>query len=188
MRVFDFDNTIYDGESPYDFYAFSLRYNPSAIRFIPPLAYYGLRYSKEKSTLGELEHAVSRYLKRYLTSFDDVDGMVSAFWDTHMHKIKHWYKPQPDDVIITGSFDYTMREVQRRLGVKTVICSTVNRETLELEHLNFGANKVKVFQEMFGEDAVPDEFYTDNMLDLPMMQLARRAYLVRGNHIKQVEV
>ena len=28
MRVFDFDNTIYDGESVIDFYLFSLRRNP----------------------------------------------------------------------------------------------------------------------------------------------------------------
>ena len=41
---------------------------------------------------------------------------------------------------------------------------------------------------MFGPDAVPDEFYSDNMIDLPMMKLARRAYLVHGNHIKQVNV
>lgn len=57
-----------------------------------------------------------------------------------------------------------------------------------VEHLNFGTNKVKVFREMFGPDAVPDEFYSDNMIDLPMMKLARRAYLVHGNHIKQVNV
>ena len=50
MRVFDFDNTIYDGESPYDFYLFSLKYNPKVVRFVPPLAYYGMRYSKEKCT------------------------------------------------------------------------------------------------------------------------------------------
>lgn len=188
MRVFDFDNTIYDGESPYDFYLFSLKYNPKVVRFVPPLAYYGMRYSKEKCTLEELEHAMAKYLKAYLNSFDDIDGMVSAFWDAHMHKIKHWYHPQPGDVIMTGSFDYTMNEIQRRLGIKTMLCSTVNRDTLELEHLNFGTNKVKVFREMFGPDVVPDEFYSDNMIDLPMMKLARRAYLVHGNHIKQVNV
>ena len=117
MRVFDFDNTIYDGDSPYDFYLFSLKYNPKVVRFVPPLAYYGMRYSKEKCTLEELEHAMAKYLKAYLNSFDDIDGMVSAFWDAHMHKIKHWYHPQPDDVIMTGSFDYTMNEIQRRLGI-----------------------------------------------------------------------
>ena len=66
MRVFDFDNTIYDGESPYDFYLFSLKYNPKVVRFVPPLAYYGMRYSKEKCTLEELEHAMAKYLKAYL--------------------------------------------------------------------------------------------------------------------------
>ena len=188
MRVLDFDNTIYEGESPYDFFRFALKRKPSVVRFLPPLALCAWRYSHEKSSLEELERATRRYLKPFLQSFDDIDALVSDFWDEHMCKIKHWYSPLPDDVIITGSFSYTMDELQRRLGVGTVICSTVNPETLELEHLNFGDNKVKRFREVFGEDAVPDEFYSDNMIDLPMMKLARRAYLVRGNFIKLVEV
>ena len=35
MRVFDFDNTIYDGESVIDFYLFSLRRNPKVARYVP---------------------------------------------------------------------------------------------------------------------------------------------------------
>lgn len=188
MRVLDFDNTIYDGESPFDFFKFSLKYNPAAVRFVPPVIYYGLRYRQEKSSLAELERAMGRYLKGYLESFDDLDGMVNDFWDEHMCKIKHWYAPQPGDVIMTGSPDYTMREMQRRLGVETLICTRVDRATGTIEHLNFGENKVKEFRRIFGPDVRPDEFYSDNMIDLPMMKLARQAYLVQGNHIKPVSL
>ena len=109
--------------------------------------------------------------------------MVRAFWDTHIHKIRSWYTPRPDDVIMTASFNYTMDEVVRRLGIRRCICSTIDYETLDLIHLNFGDNKVKSFKEAFGEDAVPDEFYTDNLVDLPMLKFARKAYLVKGNTV-----
>ena len=33
MRVLDFDNTIYDGESVVDFYLFSIKYNPCVLKY-----------------------------------------------------------------------------------------------------------------------------------------------------------
>ena len=39
--------------------------------------------------------------------------------------------------------------------------------------------------EMFGDTEI-DEFYTDNMSDMPMVEIAKSAYLVRGNKIKRI--
>ena len=36
-----------------------------------------------------------------------------------MRKIKVWYTPQPDDVILTASFNVIIDEACRRLGVST---------------------------------------------------------------------
>ena len=117
MRALDFDNTIYDGESPLDFYLFSIRYNPRVLRFIAPVIFHLVRYRRSRSSRADIERAIRRYIHAYLTSFDDIPAMVSAFWDTHMHKIRPWYEPRPDDVIMTASFNYTMEEVMRRLGL-----------------------------------------------------------------------
>ena len=37
MRVFDFDGTIYDGESLFDLYMFSARYEPKVLRHLAPV-------------------------------------------------------------------------------------------------------------------------------------------------------
>ena len=34
MRVFDFDGTIYDGESLFDLYLYSARHDPKVFRYI----------------------------------------------------------------------------------------------------------------------------------------------------------
>lgn len=183
MRVLDFDNTIYDGESPLDFYFFSLRYRPGNIRFIVPVIINLIRYQRSKSSRPQLERTIRRYVHAYLSSFDDIHGMVRDFWDTHMHKIKSWYVPQPDDVILTASFNYTMDEIVKRLGISTCICSTIDYDTLDLIHLNFGDNKVASFKQAYGDDAVPDEFYTDNLVDKPMLEYARSSFIVKGNKV-----
>lgn len=187
MRVLDFDNTIYDGESTLDFYLFSLRYNFWNIRFIIPVLYHLVRYQLSRSTRDDLERAINRYSRSYLASFDDIPAMVRAFWDSHMHNIKSWYTPRPDDVIITASFNYTMDEFARRYGITHCIYSTIDYETFDLIHLNFGDNKVKAFRKAYGDDVIPDEFYTDNLVDLPMMRYAKRAFLVKGNTVVPYE-
>lgn len=188
MRVFDFDNTLYDGESPLDFYLFSIKYNPRVLLLIPPVLWHTWRYKRSKSTLGGLTKAISRYIRFYLDSFSDLDVMVSKFWDTHLCKIRTWYEPQPGDVIITASFNCTMEELLRRWHGVDCICSQVDPATHTLQFLNFGENKVKVFRERYGADCRPSEFYSDNMVDLPMMKLAHKAYLVKGNSITEVDV
>ena len=44
MRVFDFDGTIYKGESLFDLYLFSVRYEPRVLKYIAPVSQCGIRY------------------------------------------------------------------------------------------------------------------------------------------------
>lgn len=187
MRVLDFDNTIYRGESVLDFYIFSLRYNPRAVRYAFLVLVYALRYKTGKMTLEQLEQGCAKYAHAYIASFPEPEKMVTSFWDSHIHKIKSWYKPQKDDVILTASFNVMMEEVCRRLGVQHCICSVINPQTLQVEYLNFNRNKKTAFLKKFGADAKIDAFYTDSTSDLPMLELADTAYLVRGDRIRKIK-
>lgn len=238
MRVFDFDGTIYNGESLFDLYLFSVRYAPRVLRYIAPVLNCGIRYKIGKAELGQMERKLDAIIHRYLkdlstskrlermqrktwtgkkaTSFfepnpisrsdvsvsaassviaddgagadhDGLDALSALFWNRKFRKIKSWYVPHPDDVIITASFDLTVAEACRRLGVDHLIASTINPETLEISYLNFNTNKVRRFHEIYGEDAVIDEFYTDSRHDQPMIDIARKAYLVKGDKIIRIK-
>lgn len=187
MRVLDFDNTIYRGESVLDFYLYSLRYNPAAVRYVFLVVSYVLRYKLGKMTLEQLEAGCAKYAHAYIASFAEPEKMVVSFWDRHMKKIKSWYKPQPDDVILTASFNVMMDEVCRRLGVQHCICSVINKETLQVEYLNFNRNKKTAFLKQFGAAARIDAFYTDNASDLPMLDISETAFLVHGSRIRQIK-
>lgn len=186
MRVFDFDNTIYRGESVFDFYLFSLRYNPRAAKLIFTVLSYVLKYKTGRMTIEQLKTGCTKYAHDYIASFPDPEKMVVSFWNSHMKKIKKWYKPQQDDIIMTASFNVIMDEICKRLGVSRCVCSVINKDTLEVEYLNFSKNKKDKFMELFGDTEI-DEFYTDNISDMPMVEIARSAYLVRGNKIKRIK-
>ncbi len=186
MRVLDFDNTIYDGESVLDFYLFALRRNPATVKYIFIVLKYALSYKLGRMSLEQLESGCAKYARRYIASFTEHEKLVKDFWETHIKKIKSWYSPQKDDVIITASFNVIMEEACKRLGISNCICSVINTDTFEVEYLNFNKNKSGAFRRLFG-DAEIDAFYTDNMSDLPMIELSKTAYLVRGNRMKQIK-
>ena len=54
MRVFDFDNTIYNGESVFDFYLFSIKYNPKVAKYVPLAVFNLFKYKLGKTTKQDL--------------------------------------------------------------------------------------------------------------------------------------
>ena len=193
MRVFDFDGTIYDGESLFDLYLYSARHDPKVFRFIAPVLRYAVKYKLGRATLEQMEYGVDRMAEGYLTELNrsrrvaSVEQLVNDFWDRNYPRIKPWYQPEPDDVILTASFDLTVGEACRRLGVRNLVASKVDLETMRVTYLNFNTNKARRFRELYGPDAVVDEFYTDSRFDQPMIDMARRAFMVKGNIITRVK-
>lgn len=187
MRVLDFDNTVYDGESIVDFYLFSLKYNFKVIKFMPIVIISLVKYKLNRITYDKLMEIAEKYATSYVNSFEDIPKMVSIFWDKNIKKIKKWYKVREDDVLLTASFDIIMDELCRRLKIKRCICSEFDLATKETKYLNFGKNKKEIFLKQFGENTVIDEFYADHKADKPMFELSKKAFLVKGNKIKQVK-
>ena len=170
MRVFDFDGTIYDGESLFDLYLYSARHDPKVFRYIAPVLRYAVKYKLGRATLEQMEYGVGKMTEGYLTELSrskrvaSVEQLVDDFWD-----------------------DLTVGEACRRLGVRNLVASEVDVGTMKVTYLNFSTNKAKRFRELYGPDVVIDEFYTDSKFDQPMIDMARHAFMVKGNTITQVK-
>lgn len=186
MRVFDFDNTVYNGESPFDFFLFGLRYRPHTIRYIFTVLYYLVRYKMHNISEEKMEAAMRGYVAEYIRDFNGVPNFAEKFWDRHEHKIKRWYAPRPDDIFLTANFNVLTDEICRRLGVGDCISSTVDIEHPENISVIFGAKKVDAYLEKYGDIPI-DEFYTDSKYDFALIDLAKKAFWVKGNRIKQIK-
>ena len=60
MNVFDFDNTIYDGESVIDFFLYYCKKDKSLLKYIPAVTKAMIKYKKGSITV---EEAISKYGK-----------------------------------------------------------------------------------------------------------------------------
>ena len=118
MNAYDFDKTIYPGDSATHFWLFCLKRRPltivSALRAFPPLAA-GLA---GKLSRGEVKQALYSCLRL----IPDVRAEAAAFWDSHIDRIYPWYleRKRDDDLIISASPDFLIGEACRRLGVRHI--------------------------------------------------------------------
>ena len=99
MRVFDFDNTIYDGESGFDIFLYFLRKEPKLIaKYVPKFGEGFIRYKMGKVTIDDVKNEYSYILKECCAQFSDIPKDIEIFWDEHEKKIKSFYaKIQHED-------------------------------------------------------------------------------------------
>ena len=69
MNVYDFDNTIYRGESAVDLFWYYLKQDKSLLRYVPEVAAALVRYKRGKITIEEALSRLWRARGRLL--FDD---------------------------------------------------------------------------------------------------------------------
>ena len=177
MNVYDFDGTMYRGDSSVDFYLFSLRRHPSVIALWPRQVAAFFRYKARKCDKTEMKTVFFSYLQK----IPDIDSEVVLFWNSHEKKIYPWYREQKrdDDTVISASPEFLLGEMMKRLELAAPIGSRVDKKSGRF----LGANchdkeKVVRFREAHGEAEI-DEFYSDSRSDAPLAALAKRAYFIR---------
>jgi len=189
VNVYDFDETIYDGESSIEFILSYIRHDPKVMQFIPVIVRIMRRYSRGKMTFEDFSVKYARLLTDYFARNDvQVVHLVEGFWDRHIHKIKPFYLAQQrsDDVILTASPTFMMRDVCDRLGVRNLVATEFNLETGAIEKACFRENKIRCFFDAFPDGEI-DAFYTDSVNDSFLFPLAKEAYMVKKDKITRIK-
>ena len=189
MNVYDFDNTIYDGESALDFFFAYVRVKPNMMLLIPKVLRAMTLYSMGKVTI---EDAMKKYapdIKKYYCQYDNWQQFTVDFWDKRMDKIKPFYETirKDDDLILSASPELTIKEICSRLGIRHYVCSVIDDDTGEVTRLCMRQNKIKYFREFY-PDAHIDNFYTDSIEnDGFFAELAEHVFLVKKDKITQIK-
>lgn len=189
MNVYDFDNTLYDGESTFDFFLFCLKRRPALVRWLFPIVWGLVRYKLCLLSRESFKTLAERNMLGLLHACPDYVELVERFWDKSLSKIKPFYRrlQRADDVVLTASFDFLIEPCMRRLGIRTYVCSSADLEKGQITRLCFRESKLTCFEGVC-PGAVPHAFYTDSLNDLPLLCRAKKAYLVRGERYAPLTV
>ena len=182
MNVYDFDKTIYDGDSTLDFYIFSIKKNLLLLRYFPKqfsgiILYHLKIINKEK---------YKEFFFSFLNGIKNIDDEIKKFWGKNEKKIKNWYSNQKNekDVVISASPEWLLKPITDKLEIN-LIATKVDKRIGKFNSLNcYGNEKVKRFKEKFPNEEI-ENFYSDHHSDTPMFLISKNAWIVKGEKIEK---
>ncbi len=180
MNVYDFDRTIYNGDSTVDFYLFCLkRHKKIALLFPSLVAAYIRYYILKKGNKTQFKEKMYRFL-----AYCDIDKDIKDFWEIYSKKLKGWYLKQQkdDDVIISASPQFLLAPIGEKTGFQ-IIASNVDKISGKYSGENcYYDEKVNRFYKEYPK-CIIDEFYSDHYSDEPLANIADKAFIVKGDKI-----
>lgn len=186
MIGYDFDKTIYDGDSSTHFFFYMVFHRPYLLIFAPyfliMLAFYAMKLISKKR--------IKELLFFFVPWHKNIEKIVNKFWQKHANKIFDWYCTQKkdDDLIISASLDFLLRPIMETLAIKNWMSTKYDVKTGKINGENcYGEEKLNRFNLQY-KDTKLEAFYSDSMSDLPMMKVAKEAYLVKNKKPQKIEI
>ena len=177
MNVFDFDKTIFHGDSTAKFYKYCIVKYPKILKHLPSMACaFAGYYVFKKGTKTQCKEVFYRFLKE----IPDVDKAVENFWEKNYDGIFDWYKKirNDSDIVISASPEFLLEGVCKKLGVAKMMASVVDKNTGKYCGENcHGEEKVRRFYEYIPDGEI-DEFYSDSISDLPLAKISQKAFVI----------
>lgn len=188
VNVYDFDNTIYDGETLIDYILYYVRHDIKIWKYLPKLVVIAFKDMLHLFTVDEAIKAYASFLEGYYVTLDNPAENIIDFWNKNEKKIKPWYSKvkKDDDIIVSGTLDFILEEASKRVGFKNFVGSSIDGNTGKFINICFLENKVKLFREYFPDTEI-ENFYTDSMNDKAMMDISENVYLVKKDKITKIK-
>ena len=187
INAYDFDETIYDGDSSVDFYLYCLKRKPSIIIMAPIQIYGVLLYILKIKNKDFMKEKIFSFLKR----IDNINDYIEDFWNKNRKKIKEWYLKQKkkSDVIISASPEFLLKPLEKELKVDRIIATKVNKKTGKFESKNcHDYQKIKRYEKETKRKNDVKAFYSDSFKsDKAMFEYAEEDYIIKKNKIEKID-
>jgi len=180
MNVYDFDGTICRDDTERDFFKYMFFHRP--INFIYTFYFLNAYIKRKRNKISEAEFYNRIYL--VIKGVKDIKKVVNKFWSKRKKKLLPWYFKQQreDDVIVTGTPDFLVEDIFKEINIKHYIASSFDVKNHKyVGDINVEEIKPINFLKQYRKEDI-DNFYTDSMRDLPMIKLAKKAFIIDKNY------
>ena len=181
MNIYDFDDTIYDGDSNKDIIMYSLKKHP--FKVLKALNKAKKEEKKYKMGLIPFER-VKETLLSFLFDINNLDSYIEGFVNKNMKKIKPWYKKRQSDydIVISASYELWINVFCKKLGIKYVIATKTDSEGRIIGKNCKGDEKLKRLAEVIPNARI-ESSYSDSKSDLPILKAAKTSFVVEGDNL-----
>lgn len=193
LSVYDFDKTIYNGETLNDFYRFYLIKKPWKIYTVIFQLWYFLLYVLKIINLEKLKENFLRFLNGENTG--ELKKLIREFWKKKESKINLWVK---DEILknkketeilvaISASPTFLIIDRLRLMGFDVVIGTDFLFESTKF-HSHITSKNCKNYEKVKRLDKWAEDnniqydivnFYSDSIADKPLFDLAEHKYWIK---------
>ena len=198
LSVYDFDKTIYNGETLNDFYRFYLIKKPWKIYTVIFQLWYFLLYVLKIINLEKLKENFLRFLNGENTG--ELKKLIREFWKKKESKINLWVK---DEILknkketeilvaISASPTFLIIDRLRLMGCDVVIGTDFLFESTKF-HSHITSKNCKNYEKVKRLDKWAEDnniqydivnFYSDSIADKPLFDLAEHKYWIKKGILK----
>ncbi|WP_435309147.1 HAD-IB family hydrolase [Sebaldella termitidis] len=198
LSVYDFDKTIYNGETLNDFYRFYLIKKPWKIYTVIFQLWYFLLYILKIINLEKLKENFLRFLNGENTG--ELKKLIREFWEKKESKINPWVK---DEILknkketeilvaISASPTFLIIDRLRLMGFDVVIGTDFLFESTKF-HSHITSKNCKNYEKVrrlnkWAEDNNIQydivNFYSDSIADKPLFDLSENKYWIKKGILK----
>lgn len=176
-NIYDFDKTIYQGDSSIDFYFYALRKHFfRIICYFPSQMYGAFQYTFKKIDKTAFKSKFFIFIKSL-----EVEKEVLAFWEKKRNKIYPWYLKQKKetDIIISASPEFLIAPICQSLGISNIVATKMRSTDGTIIGRNcHGSEKVTRLLQEFPK-IQPNQFYSDSLSDTPLAQISQTPFLIK---------
>lgn len=179
MNVYDFDGTLYKGESSFHFARFCLLRKPKVLLFFPKIVSLYRKHKRNELSLEEANDLFKKILDTVLVTDEDLEKFVQTFWRKYKKNL-NWpliRTMKEEDVILSAGPDFLLKNSP--LKDKNIFCSQIDLKNKKILFFCYGENKRLKFKEIYKGRTI-EKFYTDSYSDYPLMTLAHQVYFVKN--------
>ncbi len=188
IDVYDFDGTLYDGDSTVDFVCFCLRRHPVLAPALLSMAAPALSALVGRGSLTRMKSELfSRMARRF-----DLDAEAALFWRENRTraKLRAFFRETPRDlpiVVASASPEFELRHALPLLGEVTLVATRVGADGALIGKNCKGEEKIRRIREAVGPFSVRAMYTDDAQADAPLLAMAREKYLVSRDGVKRLE-
>ena len=182
FNVYDFDGTIYDGDSSFDFIKYLMKKKKTNYFHLPKMLYYFLKYKLKLIKKEEMKECFFEILN----NFDNIDEIISEFWNQNDYKIKDFFKKEKhsNTVIASASPTFLLEPIKIKYKVKDLFASQINKKTGKYSGINcHGEEKVVLIKKKYPKSTIATMYSDDAKSDKPLLELANKSFIVKKNNI-----
>lgn len=185
INIYDFDYTIYRGDSSLDFWIFCIAKKPTILKRLPVQVIALILKKIKVINTTKFKSIFFSFLKDF--DSQNLERNINLFWHKKKVNFEDWFlnrDKQHYEVVISASPEFLLKDICRFHKVDTVIGTDMDYSG-KIYGLNCkGEEKLNRLNKIV-DNYIIDEFYSDCISDLPLAKLANKPFLVKKDNLKE---